>query len=124
MVDCRRNSSGIGRMPNVNRNQRRTIAQLDFEQRILLAELDYGHLDEGAAQDLVRRIEDLDLAIAATPAADISELGIKFDRLPTLIKFPAALQVVKIIWATAFRRRRIVSGVDILEICMRHGRSG
>ena len=63
-----------------------SVAQLDFERRALLAELDYGQLNEPAARDLMRRIEDLDLAIAATPAQSLSDLATKLDRLADVLK--------------------------------------
>ena len=54
-----------------------TIAQLDFERRALRARLDAGGLLEADAQTLIRKIEDLELAIAATPATSVADIGVK-----------------------------------------------
>lgn len=60
--------------------------QLDFERRALLAELDYGQQSEPAAQDLMRGIEGLDLAIAATPAQSAGDLAVKIERLAEVVE--------------------------------------
>lgn len=68
-------------MSDARQNRRATIAQLDLERRALVARLDHGRPDESAAQSLMQRIEDLDLAIAATPAGNYADLAVKFARL-------------------------------------------
>ncbi len=58
----------------------RSITQLDFERRWLLARIDHEGLGEAAAQDLMRRIEDLDLATAASSSESLAELTLKAER--------------------------------------------
>lgn len=59
----------------------RSIGQIDFERRWLTAKVAHGGLGDSEQNDLVRRIEDLELAIAATPVNDIDDLAIKVERL-------------------------------------------
>ncbi len=60
---------------------RRSIEQLDFERRWLMAKVMHGDVGEAEQNDLTCRIENLELAIAATPVADINDLTIKVKRL-------------------------------------------
>lgn len=46
-----------------------------------MAKLDYGKYSQSDARRLVQAIENLDLAIAATPSARIEDIALKFDRL-------------------------------------------
>lgn len=63
----------------------RSIEQLDFERRWLMAKATHSAVGEAAQNDLARQIEDLELAIAATPVADIVDLNIKANRLAEVL---------------------------------------
>lgn len=65
----------------------RTIHQLDLERRWLTAKLDHGAYAERPAdtEAALRRIEDLDLAIAVRPAADMEALLVKLERALNII---------------------------------------
>lgn len=65
----------------MNRGSSRSIQQLDFERRWLLAKTTFSNVDEAEQNDLARKIECLELAIAATPVTDINDLTIKAKRL-------------------------------------------
>jgi len=65
----------------VTRPTRRSIQQLDFERRWLTAKMIHGGAREAEQDDLSRQIEDLELAIAATPVTGMDELTIKVIRL-------------------------------------------
>ncbi len=67
----------------MSKEPQRSITQLDFERRWMLAKLDHGGNNDDEAQSLIRRIEDLDLAIAASPSETLVDLRIKIERLYT-----------------------------------------
>ncbi|MEX0645679.1 MAG: hypothetical protein WD076_10230 [Parvularculaceae bacterium] len=58
---------------------------LDFERRRLEAGLAQGELQAAERAAFIGRLEDLDLAIAATPARNCEDLRIKISRLAALI---------------------------------------
>lgn len=65
----------------MTRPTRLSIQQLDFDRRWLMAKVSHGSANETEQDGLSRQIEDLDLAIAATPVTDMDELTIKVTRL-------------------------------------------
>jgi hypothetical protein len=69
----------------MTRPTRRSIQQLDFERRWLTAKITYDGANETEQDDISRQIEDLELAIAATPVADIVDLNIKANCLAEVL---------------------------------------
>lgn len=68
-------------------DRERNIHQLDLERRSLTARLDHGAYRDRPAEveAALRRIDDLDLAIAAKPAEDVEALLVKVERLARII---------------------------------------
>ena len=64
----------------------RSIAQLAFARRALVARLDVGGHAEDVADELLQEIEGLDLKIAQSPAATLQDLAVKIDRLADLLE--------------------------------------
>ena len=64
-----------------------SVTQLEFKRRWLMARLDRGRrtLATKESEGLIREIEDLDLAISATPAQDFRDLLIKAHLLETAL---------------------------------------
>ncbi len=67
--------------------RRLTIAQMDFQRRALRARLSAGDVGEAEAQAIIRKIEDLELAIAASPAASVADIGVKATILKETLSF-------------------------------------
>lgn len=66
---------------NGRQHSQYSIAQLDFARRALEAKLAHGKCDDKAQEITIQRIEAIELALAHTPAADLKELSLKFERL-------------------------------------------
>lgn len=64
---------------------KRSLTMLDFERRRLEAVLAQTALQADEADALVRKLENLDLSIAATPARDLEDMRIKIARLAALL---------------------------------------
>lgn len=71
---------------------RRSVHQLDFERRALEARLRFAGGEGAHADKLIKQIEDADLTLAASPATDIAELAVKFDRMLVTMAFDVSDQ--------------------------------
>ncbi len=68
-------------------NPRQSLTELRFERDWLVAQINQGRVEEesDAQEKIMERLDQIDLALAATPAVSISDLIIKLSRLACLV---------------------------------------